>query len=408
MDRPLEGIRVLSLERGAALAFTTRHLAGLGAEVIRVDSHRRADVPEPGADLLRSKRRIGLDLETEGGPALFRRVAAGCDVVAHDLRPDEVRQFGIDYATVRAGNSDVVYLSITGFGASGPHAERSLSGPAAEAASGHNELIGPADASPGRPGTEVYADSTAGLNAVFAVLAALDHRDATGEGASIDVSLYETLVSHLGPVVAERSFGSPLPRRVGNGDSRYAVHGVFWTRGLDRHVAVSATREQLPALAEALGITLAEDGADAEVTITSALANRDGREVVEALQAAGIAAAEVADASDQSTDEHLWPRGYFALLGAGPAAMPVTGPAFGGGREIPMAAPHVPGEDNEWVMSEVAGLSAAEIAAAVESGAAGTRSEPVAEPLAPPELRIERGELSRADAVHDGWRRYVR
>ncbi len=399
---------MLSLEQGATLAFATRHLADLGAEVIRVDLHRDAHVPVPGPDLLRSKRRLGLDFESEGGRALFRRLAAGCDVVAHDFMPEDARQLGIDYTTVRAGRRDVIHLSITGFGAAGPHAERSLSGPAAEAVSGHNEMIGPADAWPGRPGTEVYADSIAGLNAVFTVLAALDHRDATGEGTSIDVSLFETLVSHLGPIVAERSFGSPLPKRVGYSDNRYAVHGVFSTRGLDRHVAIAAAREQLPAIAEALGITLAEDGADAEVTLVSALADRDGREVVEALQGAGVAAAEVADASDQSTDEHLWARGYFGVLGAGPASMPVAGPAFGGGREIPMATPHALGEDNEWVLSEVAGLSGAEIAAALESGAIGTKSEPAVEPLAPPELRIERGELSRADAVHDGWQRHVR
>lgn len=408
MNRPLEGIRVLSVEQNAALAFATRHLTDLGAEVIRVESHRRTDVPEPDPDLLRSKRRLGLDLGIEGGSALFRRVATGCDVVAHDLTPGEARRLGIDSAAVRGLRPDLIHLSITGFGATGPWADRPLSGPAAEAASGHNETIGPTDAWPGRPGAGVYAENTAGLNAVFAVLAALDHRDATGEGTSIDVSLYETLVSHFGPVVAERSFGSPLPRRVGNGDARYAVHGVFSTRGLDRHVAISATREQLPALAEALGVTLSEDAA-ADATLASVLSGRDGGEVVEALQAAGIAATEVADVSDQATDEHLWTRGYFGLLGAGPASMPVAGPAFGGGRDIPMAAPHRVNEDTEWVLSEVAGLSAAEIAAAVESGAAGTRIERAAQPLPPPEeLRIDRGELTRADAVHDGWRRYVR
>ncbi len=411
MDRPLEGIRVLSMEQAAALPFATRHLADLGAEVIRVESHRRGSAAQPEPDLFRSKRRLGIDLGTPGGPELFRRVASGCDIVAHNFTPRVMRQFGIDYPSIRALKPDVIYLSLTGFGTTGPWGERPLFGPGAEAVSGHNEMIGPADAWPGRPGTIVYADNTCGLNALFAILAALDHRDATGQGTHIDISLYEAQISHLGAVVAERSFGAPLPKRMGNGDRRYAVHAVFSTLGLDRHVAISATREQVPALAGALGVTLSEDGAGAELTLASALASRDGRVVVAALQAAGIAAAEVADAADQSTDEHLWARGYFGLLGEGDASMPVAGPTFGGGREVPMTPPQGLGDDNEWVLSEVAGLSTAEITAAVDSGAAGSlpapkpRSRPTPEQTA---LRIDRGELSRVDDVYDGWRRFVR
>ncbi|MBM4410707.1 MAG: hypothetical protein FJ037_05190 [Chloroflexi bacterium] len=411
MDRPLEGIRVLSMEQAAALPFATRHLADLGAEVIRVESHRRGSAAQPEPDLFRSKRRLGLDLGTEGGPELFRRVAAGCDIVAHNFTPRVMRQFGIDYASIRARKPDVIYVSLTGFGTTGPWGERPLFGPGAEAISGHNEMIGPADAWPGRPGTIVYADNTCGLNAVFAILAALDHRDATGKGTHIDISLYETQISQLGPVVAERSFGAPPPRRIGNSDRRYALHAVFSTLGLDRHVAISATREQMPVLAGVLGVSLSEDGTGAEITLASALASRDGHVVVAALQAAGIAAAEVADAADQSADEHLWARGYFGLLGDGERSMPVAGPTFGGGRDIPMQPPHGLGADNEWVLSEVAGLSTAEIEAAVESGVVGSLPAPAPRSRTTPEqtaLRIDRGELSRVDDSHDGWRRFAR
>ncbi len=411
MDRPLEGIRVLSMEQAAALPFATRHLADLGAEVIRVESHRRGTAAQPEPDLFRSKRRLGLDLGTEGGPELFRRVAAGCDIVAHNFTPRVMRQFGIDYPSIRAIKPDVIYLSLTGFGTTGPWGERPLFGPGAEAVSGHNEMIGPADAWPGRPGTIVYADNTCGLNALFAILAALDHRDATGEGAHIDISLYETQISNLGPVVAERAFGAPPPVRIGNADRRFAVHGVFSTRGRDRHVAVSATREQIPALADALGVALSEDGAGAEAALAAALTDREGGQVVAALQAAGIAAAEVADVADQSSDEHLWARGYFGMLSTGDTLLPVAGPTFGGGREIPLSPPHGLGEDNEWVLSTVAGMSAAEIAAVIESGAAGALPAPKPRPRATPEqvaLRIDRGELSRVDEVFDGWRRFAR
>src|SRR5690606_10343205 len=116
-----------------------------------------------------------------------------------------VRKFGVDFEGVRAVNPDVIYVSLTGFGTTGPWGERPLFGPGAEAVSGHNLLIGDPEAWPGRPGTGVYADDTCGLYTMTAILAALDERARTGEGQHIDISLYETMVAHLGPVLAERA-----------------------------------------------------------------------------------------------------------------------------------------------------------------------------------------------------------
>ena len=115
---PLAGVRGLSMEQAAALPFATRHLADLGAEVIRVESHTRAG-PRGDPDGLRNKRRLALDLSAEGGPQAFLRVAAGCDIVAHNFTPRVMRRYGIDYEGVRAVNEDVIYVSLTGFGAVG-------------------------------------------------------------------------------------------------------------------------------------------------------------------------------------------------------------------------------------------------------------------------------------------------
>ena len=151
LDRPLRGIHVLSMEQAAALPFATRHLADLGADVIRVQSHRRA---AGRGELARDKRQLSIDLAAPGGPELFLRVAERCDVVAHNFTPRVMRRYGIDYAGVRAVNPRVVYASLTGFGTSGPWSERPLFGPGAEAVSGQNLLIGdPEAATPGRPGT---------------------------------------------------------------------------------------------------------------------------------------------------------------------------------------------------------------------------------------------------------------
>ena len=399
--RPLEGVRVLSMEQAAALPYATRHLYDLGAEVIRVESHTRAR-GAANMDAFRGKRRLAIDLNAEGGPDLFRRVAAECDVVAHNFTPRVMRKYGIDYEGIRAVRDDVIYVSLTGFGTTGPWGERPLFSPGAEAVSGHNWLIGDPRAWPGRPGTIVYADNTCGLNTVFAILAALDHRDDTGEGQHIDISPYETAISQLGGVVAERALGAPLPERVANADMNYALHGVFAVAGHDRWVAISATEEQRADATSALGVADLE-----EATIAAALAERDKTEVVAALQDGGIAASVVADAGDQLTDPQLWARGYFGPLAAAEGTRPHAGPAFGGGPREDSTAPRHVGEDNAYVLGEVAGLDASTIVELEADGVIGAVPPPPARPLDAPEriaTRIDRGELSRVDADVEGWR----
>lgn len=405
MDQPLEGIRVLSMEQAAALPFCTRHLADLGADVIRVESHQRAASPTSEADAFRSKRRLGLDLSADGGPEVFRRVAAGCDIVAHNFTPRVMRRYGIDEPSIRALRPDVIYVSITGFGTTGPWGERPLYGPGAEAVSGHNTLIGEPGAWPGRPGTIVYADNTCGSYTLFAILAALDHRDATGEGAYIDLSLYETAVSQLGAAVADRAFGAPAPHQVGNHDANYAIHGVFEVRGHDRHIAIAATDEQRKTLASILDIP-----EPAPEVMVQALRERDGEETVRALQAAGIAAAEVADAADQALDEHLWTRGYFGVLPTPDDVRPHAGPPYGGGRDIPMRAPHRVGEDNREILRDIGGFDDEEIGTLEAAGVVGSGPPHASRPPASAEVyarRIQRGDLSRVDVEHDGWKRYL-
>ncbi len=402
-DTPLKGIRVLSMEQAVALPFGTRHLADLGAEVIRVQSHKRRAPGLAEIDLTRNKRQLAIDLATPGGPEAFLRVAAKCDVVAHNYTPRVVRQFGIDYEAVRRVRPDIIYVSLTGFGTTGPWGERPLFGPGAEAVSGHNLLIGDPDGWPGRPGTIVYSDSVCGLNAAFAVLAAIDHRDRTGEGQHIDISLYETAVSHLGPVMAERQLGAE-PRRFGNADANYAIHGVFACAGLDQHVAIAATAEQLPALGAVLG-----PGVTTPESVQAATATRDATEVANALQGVGIPATRVYDASDTVEDEHMWSRDYFGLVERHVKGIegtyPHGGPAWGHGAAVPIEESRPLGADTKAILSELAGYSQAEIDDLYMIEAVGTL--PAA--LDPPgretnEVRIMRGELSRVDPDHEGWR----
>jgi formyl-CoA transferase len=405
-DGPLEGVRVLSMEQAAALPFATRHLADLGAEVIRVQSHKRGAAGGGiEADPTRSKRQLAIDLSSPGGPETFLKVAARCDVVAHNFTPRVVRRFGIDYEGVRAVNRNVIYVSLTGFGTTGPWSDRPLFGPGSEAASGHNLLIGSPEAWPGRPGTTVYADNTCGLNCAFAIVAALEERDRTGRGQNIDVSLYETSVSQLGGVVAERAFGSALPERMANRDSGYALHAVFATRGHDRHVAIAARTEQRDALRRALGVDEANESA-----VAGALLALDPDQAVALLQGSGIAAAAVADAADQVTDAHLWARGFFGTLERTlpgfEGRYPHAGPPWGGGAQVTMTEPAAAGADSRAVLRDVAGMSEREIDALFAAGVVGEmkRAVPAPEGVGAGLMGIDRGELSRLDQRFDGWK----
>jgi crotonobetainyl-CoA:carnitine CoA-transferase CaiB-like acyl-CoA transferase len=404
-------VRVLSMEQAVALPYATRHLADLGADVIRVQSHKRGN-PAAGfdIDLTRNKRQLAIDLNGPDGAAIFLRVAAACDVVAHNFTPRVVRRFGIDYPDVRAVRPDVIYLSLTGFGTTGPWRDRPLYGPGAEAFSGHNQLVGDPDAGPGRPGLNNDVDNVTGLNAAFAVLAALDERDRSGRGQHIDISLYEAAVCQLGAELAGRAFGSDLPLRLANGDSTYAVHDVFTALGHDRHVAVAATADQTGALIAALGVPDSQPA-----TLAAAIAALSAETVVERLQAAGIAAAIVADASDQALDDHLWARGYYGTrqrdLAGLAGEFPYQGPAWGGGRNAPIEEPRPVGADTRAVLREVAGLSEPEIEALLANDTVGqwaASGQPAVSGRNAGDsggaLGIERGELSHVDDRFDAWK----
>ena len=404
-EAPLSGVRILAMEQAVALPVATRHLADMGAEIIRVQSQARRAGGLVEIDLTRNKRQLALDLSLPGAPEAFLRVAANCDVVAHNYTPRVVRKFGIDYAAVRRVNPSVIYLSLTGFGTTGPWGERPLFGPGAEAVSGHNLLIGERDGWPGRPGTIVYADTTCGLNAAFAIIAALEERERTGAGQHIDISLYETSVSQLGPVIVEAQLGA-MPERAGNGDDNFALHGVFDCQGHDRHIAVAVRHDQVDALRNALELP---DTAPA--AFQQAVRHRDATDVERILQGVGIAASVVADSSVVSQDAHLWSRNFFGLVertltGLEGERFPHTGPSWGGGPAVPIQESRPVGADSFAVLAELGGFSREEIESLVAAGA--TSGPETADRFTPSNpditrLRVDRGELSRVDRDHSGW-----
>lgn len=201
MVGPLDGVRVLEFSQVVAAPFLGCLLADLGADVIKVeppggDQHRRwgAIVPNEGKrfqSLNRNKRGITIDLAKPEGPILARRLVPSFDVVTQNLRPGAAHRYGLDYETLNKLKSDLIYCEITGFGSGGPLSDRTATDPTMTAYAGlivSAAKIGD-HGEPLHIGATALADYSAGFSAAAGVLAALFHRERTGEGQRVEASL---------------------------------------------------------------------------------------------------------------------------------------------------------------------------------------------------------------------------
>lgn len=213
--RALDGVRVLDLTRILAGPMATQTLADLGAEVIKVERPGTGDDTRAwGPPFLqdgarrdtrdstyflccnRGKKSITLDLARSEGQQIVRRLAQQCDVLAENFKVGDLARHGLDYAALSRVNPRLVYCSITGYGQSGPYAERAGYDPIAQAMGGMMAVTGERDSAPQRVGVAVVDVLTAHCT-VIAILAALRHRDATGQGQHIDMALLDVQVAAM-------------------------------------------------------------------------------------------------------------------------------------------------------------------------------------------------------------------
>ncbi|MDF2095784.1 CaiB/BaiF CoA transferase family protein [Aquibaculum arenosum] len=215
MSGPLSGLRILDLTRILAGPTSTQLLGDLGADVIKIerpgegDDTRRwgppyvknADGSDSDASAYylssnRNKRSLTVDIAAPEGQALIRRLAASCDVVAENFKVGGLAKFGLDYLSMKEVKPDIVYCSITGFGQTGPYAPRAGYDYLAQGMGGMMSITGEPDGQPMKVGVGI-ADVMCGMYASVAILAALRHRDRTGQGQYIDLALLDTQVAWL-------------------------------------------------------------------------------------------------------------------------------------------------------------------------------------------------------------------
>ena len=208
MNGPLSGYRIVDLTTVVLGPYATRILGDLGAEVVKVEP--------PEGDMLReigprrspgmapihlalgsSKRSVVLDLKRPRARAALMRLVAGADALVHSMRPGAIARLGLAYDDVRAARPDIVYCGACGFGSGGPYAGRPAYDDLIQGMCGIADLMGRVTGGPPRYAPTIVADKTVGLFAANAVLAALLHRERTGEGQEIEVPMFETMVSYV-------------------------------------------------------------------------------------------------------------------------------------------------------------------------------------------------------------------
>ena len=329
----LKGLKILDLTRVMAGPFCTALLADLGAEVINLeppqgDDYRHIGPFVQGESALftlmnRGKKSIVLDLKDADAQATARAIALQCDVVVENFRPGVASRLGLG-PELRQGKPSLIYASISGFGQTGPDAHLPAYDLVAQAMSGLMAATGEAGGKPLKVG-ESYGDLMAGLYASWAILAALYRRNATGEGATVDVAMFDALFSLLPTSHALQFYAGRTPTPVGNRHPLSTPFGCFACADGQAVIAVLGDR-QWQSLCGVIGSDMGQDAALAtdegrtlqEPRIKTAIEAwtlpRPMADVVAALSAAGIPTAQVQSLAQAAASPHAQARQLVAQM----------------------------------------------------------------------------------------------
>ena len=325
----LADIRVIDLTRVWAGPLVARILADYGAHVIKVADPRVPVDRTRGVDNKhnRNKDSLALRLDLPEGRDAFLDLAAVSDIVIESFRPHVMRNFGLDYESLRLVRPDIIMCSISGYGSEGTAAEFPAYGTSVESITGIPSLMGYEGEMPMTSGI-AYPDPVTGMNALAAIMTALRHRTATGQGQFIDLALAEGPVCQIGEFIGAFVNNGFQPSRIGNGHHKHAPHGVYPCLGDDRWLAIAVTcEEHWVVLCGVMGmIRLAEDArfsdevarkaneAELNDIIAAWTRERDAIEMMNALQLAGVPAGAVHRSVDMLGDPHLRERDFFVTL----------------------------------------------------------------------------------------------
>ena len=392
-DPPLAGIRIVDLTMGWSGPLATRHLADMGAEVIKIESCGYPDwwrgwehTPESLATreheksaifnhMNRNKLGVAIDLTRSEGRALALKLVARADAVIENQATGVMAKLGLSYDELKQVNPQIVMLSLPAFGAEGPWSGYRGYGSTVEQGAGLPHLTGEADGPPLQ--THVaYGDACGGLNAAGALLVALFHRAQTGEGQRLEISQVECMLQQgVHGTIAQGLSGAPPPR-TGNRHPVFVPHGCFACAAPDSWLVIAVTEDaQWAPLCEVIGrpdlagLTPSERRAEegsVEAAIAAWTATMDADAAMAALQTAGVPAGAVRRSSDLLHDPAIVERGIWSeierdMVGSKPH--PLTPWRYNGNRAALRSAAPLLGEHNRAVLCDILGLSEDELAA---------------------------------------------
>ncbi|HVA81174.1 MAG TPA: CoA transferase [Candidatus Binataceae bacterium] len=401
---PLEGIRVLDFTWVVAGPVATRILADHGAQVIKIE---RKSPPPLGnrklglqCDLHRGKLSAAINMGSPRGVDLARKLAAKSDLVIDNFSARVMRGWGMDYASLEKIKPDIICISMSGLGHTGPRSSYVSYGPTLQALSGYTLMMAEPGGTPAGYGYS-YADMCGGYTGALAALAALWNRKRTGRGQFVDLSQFEAVTAVIGPALLDISVNGREQKPFGydSQEAPAAPHGVYRCRPRggadsdpgenadDRWVAISVhTQAEWERFSAALGSpqwttdakfrTLylrIRNRAELDARISRWTAERSPEDVMTTLQDARVAAGVVENGIDLCTrDPQLRERGFWPTVAtAAGVATQVTGIPFrisNGSGVVRSVGPDV-GENGDYVLGEILGLGRAERDELIEAGA---------------------------------------
>ena len=422
---PLKGVRVVDLSWVFAIPYAGAYLADLGAEVIKVDSHhdqfmdttRTITGPFPDNDpgwphwerggtfhtLNRGKLSLAVDLRAEEAQTLVKELVGVSDVVLENFTPRVMRRFCLDYASLRLYRPDLIMVSNTGFGHSGPWSNFGAMASSLEPTHGTGAYMGYLDTDPegrGVPGSvpnkmgNSYTDFLATWTALGAVLASLLYRARTGRGVWTDLAMYQVGAAFIGEGLLDFSYNGRRAKRIGNRHDFIVPHGCYPCQGHDEWVTLAVrddaewnsfrgilerTTESRDIGQEKFATPLSrlEHQDELDEVISRWTSTRGQYQVMETLQAAGIPAGPVLNARGLLVDPHFRAREFFESV-EHPKATGLGRREYIGrgwklsGNDLSMKGPApLLGEDNRYLLGEVLGLSSSKIDALYQEGLVG-------------------------------------